>query len=128
MQIRPDPLQLLQAAVLLGRQGLACGVSVLQVTLQALEAVGVPPRGVESPAQGGASPCTRAPACTRVPAWGVSREGTSGDVPGGRERPGPSSREIHHVAPHVYWFPRGVSSGAREVTPSGGGGLPVEFG
>ena len=61
VQIRPDPLHLLQAAVLLGRQGLACGLVVLQVTPQALKAVGVPPRGVESRAHGGASPCTWAP-------------------------------------------------------------------
>ena len=54
MQVRPDPLQLLKAVVLFGRQGLARGLSVLQVALHVLEAAG----GVVSPIQGGPGPCT----------------------------------------------------------------------
>ena len=42
VQVRTDPLQLLQAAILLGEQGLTRGLGVFQVALQVLETSELP--------------------------------------------------------------------------------------
>ena len=58
VQVRTDPLQLLQAAILLGGQGLTRGLGVFQVTLQVLK-TGLPKRGRAPRVTGGATPCPR---------------------------------------------------------------------
>ena len=112
----------MHAAVLFGRQGLACGLSVLQVKVQALEAVDVPPTGAESPTQRGVSPCTRAPVGSVVPqaaSLGGLPEGYTRRGTGQQGAPRSVATRYSHVGPYVNRSLRGVSSQAREVTHGG---------
>ena len=102
VQVRTDPLQLLQAAILLGGQGLARGLGVFQVTPQVLE-TGLPQRGTAPRIHGGATPCPRrlrAPTFTRAPVGHAVQVGHARRGARWAQEASPVTQRHMHSGPH----------------------------